>query len=112
VIVRMLERLGCDVTVCTDGRGALEQARARAFDVVLMDCQMPAMDGYEAARAIRDLGGARGSVPIVAVTAHALPGDEARALEAGMDDYVTKPVPRERLVATLVRWLGRAARAT
>ena len=78
------------------------------MDLILMDCQMPEMDGYEAARAIRKEEGHHPDqrhVPIVALTAHAAKSDRARCLEAGMDDYLTKPLDPELLAATLAKWL-------
>ena len=70
-----------------------------------MDCQMPVMDGYEASRAIRALGPDARNVPIIALTANALEGDRERCLAAGMNDYLTKPLKRERLRAALEQWL-------
>jgi len=75
----------------------------------LMDCQMPEMDGYEATAAIRCLPGAPARIPIIAMTAHAMAGDRDKCLQAGMNDYVPKPISRAHLVAVLERWLGPAA---
>jgi CheY-like chemotaxis protein len=75
-----------------------------------MDCQMPMMDGYEASRAIRALTGEARTVPIIALTANALEGDRERCLAAGMDDYLTKPLKRERLRTALEQWLPAAQR--
>ncbi len=107
VALRMLQRLGCEVTVANHGREAVEWVEKRAFDLVLMDCQMPEMDGYSATRAIRD----RETDPdartvIVAMTANAMSGDRERCLESGMDDYVTKPIRLERLKSTLDKWFA------
>ncbi|MDX2015709.1 MAG: response regulator [Myxococcaceae bacterium] len=98
---RLLERLGCTVTLAANGVEAVEAARTLDFDVVFVDCQMPVLDGYDATRAIRALGGTRGRVPIVAMTANALPGDRDSCLEAGMDDYLAKPVRCEDLAQQL-----------
>lgn len=108
---QMLERSGHEVVVAGDGVEALERARAQSFDLVLMDCSMPRMDGHEATVRLRELGGAWQHVPVIALTAHALGEDRDRALASGMDDYLTKPVRREDLEATLARWLHGRARA-
>ncbi|MEJ2442284.1 MAG: response regulator [Exilibacterium sp.] len=109
----MLKKLGYSVTVASNGREALTAYGERRFDVVLMDCQMPEMDGYMATREIRNRELAREStkepkqrVPIIAMTAHAAEGDQARCLAAGMDDYLAKPVRYDQLETRLKRWLG------
>jgi len=90
---RLLEKRGHTVTVANDGRAAVAALATNAFDVVLMDVQMPEMDGFEATRAIRARERATGGrVPIVAMTAHAMKGDEERCLLAGMDAYLAKPI--------------------
>jgi signal transduction histidine kinase/ActR/RegA family two-component response regulator/HPt (histidine-containing phosphotransfer) domain-containing protein len=89
---RLLERAGCSVSVAGNGLEAVELARTRSFDLILMDCQMPELDGYQAAREIRRLPDGGRAVPIVALTAHAMPGDREKCLAAGMDDHVTKPL--------------------
>jgi signal transduction histidine kinase/CheY-like chemotaxis protein len=105
---QLLERLGHTVVVAGDGREALAALDRGAFDVVLMDVQMPEMDGLEAARQIRQRERATGRhLPIIALTAHALTGDRERCLAAGMDDYVPKPIQFERLqeaLAAVTRW--------
>jgi signal transduction histidine kinase/DNA-binding response OmpR family regulator len=102
VIVRMLERLGCRAEVVSNGREVLAALERGAFDVVLMDCQMPVMDGFEATRAIRDREIASGSrVAIIALTAHAMQSDRDRCLEAGMDDYLAKPVQLDEVAEKL-----------
>ncbi len=108
VALRMLERMGLRADVAADGREAVEMVGRRDYDVVLMDVQMPVLDGLEATRAIRRL--ALGRQPwIVAMTAEALSGDEVRCRAAGMDDYVTKPVHARALAAALRRGLGAGA---
>jgi signal transduction histidine kinase/ActR/RegA family two-component response regulator len=102
VATRMLERLGYDVIVAGDGRQALDLLENEAIDVVLMDVQMPELDGFEATRLIREREAAAGGhVPIVAMTAHAMAGDKERCLQAGMDGYVSKPVQKDELLAAI-----------
>jgi PAS domain S-box-containing protein len=103
IVVRMLERLGCRVDVAANGEQGVTAARDRDYDVVLMDCAMPVMDGFEATRRIRALDGPRSRVPIVALTAQAVAGDRERCLSAGMDDYVSKPISSTELSAVLER---------
>jgi two-component system, sensor histidine kinase and response regulator len=112
----MLSGLGCRVEVAGNGREALEALAASRFDAVLMDCQMPEMDGYQATRAIRESEHATVSarLPIIALTANALDGDRDRCMEAGMDDYLAKPFKRDQLARVLTRYLqtGNDPRAT
>jgi CheY-like chemotaxis protein/anti-sigma regulatory factor (Ser/Thr protein kinase) len=109
VAQRLLERLGHQVQLATDGAQAVERACQRRFDVIFMDCHMPVMDGIEATRRIRaDERGRR--TPIVALTADALSRDRERCLAAGMDDFLTKPVGSQQLAATVERWTGRRLR--
>ncbi len=105
VAVRMLERIGYRVDVVENGRRAVEAAEQTGYAAVLMDVQMPVMNGYEASREIRarEADGPR-RTPIIAMTADAMEGDREKALEAGMDDYVTKPVRVEVLTGVLNRW--------
>lgn len=112
VLTKLLKRLGCRVTVAADGAEAVQAAGCGGFDVIFMDCQMPQVDGYEAARRIRQMGGPLERVPIVALTAHAMDSDRKRCLEAGMSDYLTKPVSLDGLRAALERAApGRVASA-
>jgi CheY-like chemotaxis protein len=104
VAARMLERLNCVVDVAANGKEAVAMVDRFPYDLVLMDCQMPEMDGYDAAREIRRREAAGRRVPIVALTAHALDEDRQRCLDAGMDEYVRKPVSPEELSRTLLRW--------
>jgi PAS domain S-box-containing protein len=106
---RILERLGATVDVVEDGRRAVEQVEAVDYDLVLMDCQMPDMDGYTATQEIRRRG--HHALPIVALTANAMKGDEERCLEAGMNDYLSKPVRIERIAEAVARWTSRESDA-
>ncbi|MES2984716.1 MAG: response regulator [Pseudomonadota bacterium] len=103
----MLTRFGCQVNTAESGLEALDQVRQHAFDLIFMDCQMPEMDGFEAARHIVSMkaAGEIAPVPVVALTANALKGDRERCLEAGMDDYLSKPVRKASLEAILLKWL-------
>jgi signal transduction histidine kinase/CheY-like chemotaxis protein len=111
--MRMLEKRGHRVSVVTNGRDAVAALDGAAFDLVLMDVQMPEMDGFEATRVIRDKEiGSGVRVPIVAMTAHAMKGDRERCLLAGMDDYVSKPVQTAELFETIERLLPEGGRPT
>jgi signal transduction histidine kinase/ActR/RegA family two-component response regulator len=102
VAQRFLERLGHQVTVANDGREAVDQWQRQTFDLVLMDVQMPEMDGFEAVAAIREAERERTTrTPVLALTAHAMSGDRERCLAAGMDGYLTKPVKLAQLVAAI-----------
>ncbi|MBA2381090.1 MAG: response regulator [Chloroflexi bacterium] len=105
IAVKMLERMGCRVDVASNGLLALEALGAIPYDLVLMDCQMPEMDGFAATRAIRLREGDGRRTPIVAMTANALAGDRERCLDAGMDGYLAKPVRPDDLAAEVSRWL-------
>ncbi len=110
VAERILEKLGHEVTIVENGALAVEAVRESRFDLVLMDCQMPEMDGYAATRAIRALeAGLTQHTPIVALTAHAMAHDRDVCLAAGMDDYVAKPVRPDELAARLAKWLSAEA---
>ena len=110
---KLLTVLGYRCDIATNGQIALEKMAATGYDLVLMDCQMPVLDGYAATRQWRDLEVLQQAplrLPIVAMTANAMAGDRQRCLEAGMDDYLSKPVSREQLQICLQRWLpGRAS---
>jgi CheY-like chemotaxis protein len=108
----MLERLGCRAETVDNGRAAVEAALRETYDVVLMDVQMPELDGVEATIEIRRReAGSRSPVPIVGLTAHATTGHRDRCLAAGMDDYLTKPVNLDDLRRALDRWRGAAPEA-
>ena len=103
---RMLERLGCTIEEAADGRAAVEAIANGRFDIVLMDCSMPVMDGYEATRAVRELDGDCSNVPILALTANAQAEDKRRCLDAGMDGYLSKPVRSSVLRGEMERLLS------
>jgi signal transduction histidine kinase/CheY-like chemotaxis protein len=107
VTVRVLERCGFRAHVVNDGQEALDALSTQAYDAVLMDCQMPELDGYEATRELRRREGDGRRTPVIAMTAHAMTGDRERCLEAGMDDYIAKPVRSQALVAVLARWIAK-----
>ncbi len=109
VAQKMLATLGYQAQVATHGEAALDLLRQHRHDLVFMDCQMPVLDGYQATRRWRALEAETGAprLPIVAMTANAMAGDRERCLEAGMDDYLPKPVSREQLEGCLARWLPR-----
>jgi len=116
IAVELLEGAGATVTVANNGREAVEMLSGPGqppFDLVLMDLQMPEMDGYQATAEIRRLHqeGALRRIPIVALTANALPEDRERCLAAGMDDYLSKPIARDDLRAMLDKYLGSPAKA-
>jgi signal transduction histidine kinase/CheY-like chemotaxis protein len=109
----MLEILGCEVDAVNDGLEAVQALSGKAYDLVLMDCQMPRMDGYEATRLIRKTekgksetqGATASRIPIIALTAHAMKDDRNKCLSAGMDDYISKPFMLNDLHRVLKRWL-------
>ncbi len=104
--VKLVQRLGCEVTAVSGGQEALDALAQSRFDLVLMDCQMPLMDGLEATRRIRrgDAGATNARVPIVALTANAMVSDRESCLQAGMDDFISKPIEVERLNAAIKKF--------
>jgi signal transduction histidine kinase/CheY-like chemotaxis protein/HPt (histidine-containing phosphotransfer) domain-containing protein len=107
VAQKLLERLGLTVDVAENGEVALEKLREQPYAMVLMDCQMPVLDGYSATRRLREIEAGQGKprTPVIAMTAHAMSGDRERCLQAGMDDYLSKPLDRQLLEQTLARWM-------
>jgi signal transduction histidine kinase/DNA-binding response OmpR family regulator len=101
VAMGMLDVLGCEVAVAVNGREAIDELGSETYDVVLMDCQMPIMDGFEATANIRAMDDNRSRIPIIALTANAVDGDRDRCLSAGMDGYLSKPFTVEQLRAAL-----------
>jgi CheY-like chemotaxis protein len=106
VAIRLLQSRGHNVTAVNNGQEAVEAIKAGSFDLVLMDCQMPVMDGYEATRAIREheQENKLPRMPIIALTANALVGEDKVCYLAGMDDYLSKPVRPESLSSMLTKW--------
>jgi CheY-like chemotaxis protein len=109
VVARALERIGCRCDIVPDGYQALEAIQREHYDAVLMDCQMPNLDGLQATQAIRRLDGASARVPVIAMTARAMDDDRARCLAAGMDDYLSKPFDMRSLREMLERFEGSTA---
>jgi len=106
VALGMLEELGCDTALAINGEEAIERSEQEHFDVILMDCEMPVMDGFSATAAIHDRAKDTNEVPIIALTANAVDGDRERCIAAGMQDYLSKPISLEKLHKTLKKWLG------
>lgn len=98
----ILQRAGYKIDLVSDGNEAIEACRRSPYDLILMDCQMPTIDGFEATRQIRAIGGRQ--PVIIAVTANALVGERERCLAAGMDDYLSKPFQADQLVAIVEKW--------
>jgi CheY-like chemotaxis protein len=105
VALALLGDAGIDVSVADNGQAALEMLERHDYDAVLMDCQMPVMDGYAATRALRQLP-RRQALPVIAMTANAMVGDRDAALAAGMNDHITKPINVNEMFATLARWVA------
>jgi two-component system cell cycle response regulator DivK len=110
MLVRRLRRHGFEVVVAADGAQGVEAARRERPDLVLMDLGLPVLDGWEATRRLKEAVETR-AIPVVALSAHAMAGERERALEAGCDDYDTKPVDLDRLLAKIRAQLGKGAGA-
>ncbi|MFH1841693.1 MAG: ATP-binding protein [bacterium] len=105
VAALMLQNLGCQVDIACSGEEAVQMLEGQSYDMVLMDCQMPKLDGFEATSAIRQIEGVDRHTPIIALTANAMRGDREQCLAAGMDDYLRKPITQEALANKLSEWL-------
>ena len=103
--MKILESINCDVEIADDGVAAVEKHKNTPFDIILMDCQMPKMDGFSAAKYIRQMKGVKGKVKIIALTANAMQEDKKKCLEAGMDDYVSKPVKLKALQKVIEKYV-------
>ena len=101
----MLELMDLEVEIAENGREAVEKHAKDHYDVILMDIQMPELDGYEATKKIREKEGSQKHTPIIALTANALIGDREKCLKAGMDDYISKPIESEKLEEILKKYL-------
>jgi two-component system, cell cycle response regulator DivK len=100
MLSRRLQRKGYDIAIATDGAEGIEMSRSEAPDLILMDMSLPVVDGWEATRRIK-ADEATGQIPVIALTAHAMSGDREKALEAGCDDYDTKPIELPRLLGKI-----------
>ena len=105
MLSRRLQRKGFEVAVAVDGRQGVEMAKSDSYDLILMDMSLPEIDGWEATRQLRAEPGTQ-SIPIIALTAHAMAGDRERAIEAGCNDYDTKPIELPRLLSKMESLLG------
>ncbi|HET8772132.1 MAG TPA: response regulator [Thermoanaerobaculia bacterium] len=112
VAIGQLQRLGHECVVAASGQEALDAVTRESFDIVLMDIQMPDMDGYEATRRIRQMPAPKRDVPIIAITAHALAGEREKCVAAGMNDYLAKPVSLEQVGAVIRLWASRDSKET
>ncbi len=107
MLSRRLIRRGFEVVFAVDGKQGVDLARSEKPDIILMDMSLPVMDGWEATRCVKSDDATR-SVPVIGLTAHAMSGDREKAIEAGCDDYDTKPVEIDRLIGKIERLLGAA----
>jgi two-component system cell cycle response regulator DivK len=110
MLSRRLARKGYEVSIAVDGQQGIEMAQSTAPDVILMDMSLPVLDGWEATRQLKNSDATR-HIPVIALTAHAMSGDRERALEAGCDDYDTKPIELTRLLEKIESMLNRSASA-
>ncbi|HLL73126.1 MAG TPA: response regulator [Pyrinomonadaceae bacterium] len=108
MLSRRLARKGYEVSIAVDGKQGVEMAQQDAPDLILMDMSLPVLDGWEATRQLKGADATRG-IPVIALTAHAMSGDREKALEAGCDDYDTKPIELPRLLEKIESMLGKKA---
>ncbi|MEM7304368.1 MAG: EAL domain-containing protein [Pseudomonadota bacterium] len=108
VAIGMLERLGCVVSVADNGIEAVNQVSRSRFEIILMDCNMPVMDGYEATIKIRSMEGSIGTIPVIAMTANVQDGERQKCLQVGMNDYLSKPIKLQKLKEMLIKWLPKS----
>ena len=108
VIKRMMEKVGVEVTIANDGKEAVQHAQSKSFDLIFMDMQMPNMNGYEATKTLREAGM---TIPIVALTANAMKGDDEKCLKAGCNDYLAKPIDRKNLFEMLDKYMSPTSQA-
>jgi len=107
LLVETLKKMGHRVDIAANGIEALDHYGKNTYDMIFMDCHMPEMDGYQATQEIRKLEAGKTRIPIVAITADAMKGNEQRCLDAGMDDFLTKPLKREKLDMIVGKWIGK-----
>ena len=112
ILLGMLAKIGLNAQAVANGNEVLSMLRERRFDLILMDCQMPELDGYETTRKIRESRSLpQSDIPVIAMTANALKGDREKCLEAGMNDYASKPIAIEELARLIEKWLDQTATA-
>jgi CheY-like chemotaxis protein len=109
MLSRRLERRGYQVVIAVDGQQGVDMARTEGPDLVLMDMSLPVLDGWEATRRLKAEASTR-AIPVIALTAHAMAGDREKAMEAGCDDYDTKPIELPRLLGKIEELLGKAGK--
>jgi len=105
MLARRLERKGFSITIAVDGQDGVDKARVAPYDIILMDMSLPVMDGWEATRILKS-DPATADIPVIALTAHAMSGDEEKAIDAGCNDYDTKPIDLERLLGKVEKLLS------
>ena len=105
----LLEKMGCEVDVAANGQQAIIEYQKKKYDIIFMDCKMPVMDGFDATKEIREYENSKGDgnyTPIVALTSKVMTGDKALCINAGMDDYIAKPIRKEKVCTAINKWCG------